>query len=213
KDARLIIHGMKVAAKRYLRGYALRLMIAFLFYDLAFQFVNYLAEEFYNLNNLRKDFLLVEGAGIFLGGLAARTAFTYIRNFRSSYKTILIFSLALFAIFLTPWLRYFFTGKFALDSVTLLSFSSIGGVVLALSFGYFSHKVTPHETGLLFGIMEGIEIFAEGAVSLSFFLGDLKQPTSNAIITSVILLIVIGIGALLVSKKDETVGMVEHRHH
>jgi len=203
KDARLVSHELRKAAKKYLRGYALRLMFAFLFYDLAFQFINYLAEEFYGLDALRQDFLLVEGAGIFLGGLAARIGFTYAKNFRSSYKTILIFSLALFSVFLIPWGRSLITGEFAIDSFVQLLFSSVGGVVLALSFGYFSHKVTPHETGLLFGIMEGVEIFAEGAVSLTFFLGNLKQLSNNPHMAVLIMLILIGIGVILVSKKDE----------
>ncbi len=207
KDDKLVEHEMKEAAKKYLKGYALRLMIAFLFYDLAFQFINYLAEEFYSLDRLRKDFLLVEGSGIFLGSLVARTGFTYVKKFQSSYKTILIFSLALFAIFLTPWLRSFLTGKFILDNVTFLSFSSIGGVVLALSFGYFSHKVRSHETGLLFGIMEGIEIFAEGLISFSFFFGNWKQCASNAHIATFTLLLLIGIGVIFILKKEKKMNL------
>ena len=206
KDARLVPHELHHAAKKYLHGYALRLMLAFLFYDLAFQFINYLAEEFYDLNALRQDFLLVEGVGIFFGGLVARIAFTYLMNFRSSYKTILVFSLALFAVFLIPWIRELITEKFAIDGIVRLSFASIGGVVLALSFGYFSHKVTPHETGLLFGIMEGVEIFAEGAISLTFFLENLKQLASNPHMPAIIMLILIGIGVVLISKKEQLIG-------
>ncbi len=202
KDARLISNGLKQAAKKYLHGYALKLMIAFLFYDLAFQFINYLAETVYNLNDLRQEFLFVEGAGIFLGGLAARIGFTYTKRFRSSYKSILIFSLLLFSVFLLPWIKELITGEFVIDNVIRMLFSSIGGVILALSFGYFSHKVTAHETGLLFGIMEGIEIFAEGFISLSFFLVNLKEPANNPHIASIIMLSLIGVGVLFILKKE-----------
>jgi len=202
KDARLVPHETHKAAKKYLHGFALRLMLAFLVYDLAFQFINYLATEFYNLDELRQDFLLVEGAGIFIGGLVARIGFTYTK-FRSSHKSILIFSIALFAVFLLPWVREMRSGEFAIDNVVQLLFSSVGGVVLALSFGYFSHKATPHETGLLFGILEGVEILAEGAMSLTFYLGDLKKTAANPHIAVTIMLILIGIGVLLVLKKEK----------
>lgn len=210
KDSRLVSHEIGLAAKKYLRGYALRLMLAFLLYDLAFQFINYLATEFYKLDELRQDFLLVEGAGIFLGSLVARIGFTYTKRFRSSYKSILIFSLALFSVFLMPWIKGLITGEFAIDNAVRLAFSSVGGVVLALSFGYFSHKVTAHETGLLFGIMEGVEILAEGAISLTFFLGNLKQAASNPHIAAVVMLILIGIGVVLISKSDGEENKVLH---
>ena len=203
KKAKLVAHEIKHAVKTYLHRYALRLMLAFLFYDIAFQFINYLATEFYNLDKLRQDFLLVEGGGIFLGGLIARIGFTYIKSFRSSHKTILVFSFLLFSVFLIPWGRELITGKFSIDNLVLLLFSSVGGVLLALSFGYFSHKVKPNETGLLFGIMESIEIFAEGAISLLFFLGNLKETANSPHIIVTIMLIIIGIGIMLVSKKDK----------
>ncbi len=203
KDARIVSNELKQATKKYLHGYALRLMIAFLFFDLAFQFINYLAETLYDLNGLRQEFLFVEGAGIFLGGIIARIGFTYTKHFRSSHKTILISSIALFFVFFIPWIKVIFDQTFVIDNLTRLLFSSIGGVVLALSFGYFSHKVTAHETGLLFGIMEGIEIFAEGMISLTFFLGNIKGPAGNPHIASIVMLVLIGIGVLFVFRKEE----------
>ena len=153
-------------------------MIAFLFYDLAFQFINYIAEEFYGLNELRQNFLLVEGAGIFLGGSVAKIGFTYVKRFRSSFKTILIFSLALFSVFLIPLDKGTAYGRIC-DRYynTSFIFFCRWCCVSTIIWIYLPHKVTPHETGLLFGIMEGIEIFAEGAISLMFFFGNLKTIT------------------------------------
>ncbi len=203
KDDKLVSHEMNHALKKYLKGYGLRLMIAFLFYDLAFQFFNYLAIEFHSINEIRQDFLLVEGSGILLGSLISRIGFTYTKIFNSTYRIIFIFSLALFVVFFIPWIKGMIAGEFVIGNFVRFMFSFIGGIILSLSFGYFANRVTPHETGLLFGIMESIEIFAEGVISLAFFLGNLSYIANNVHFTILGMLVLIGIGVVLLSNKEK----------
>lgn len=209
EDSRVMHGQIKDLGRKYLHGYAVRLLLSFFILCVAFQFVGYLPITFAALKEIRGEFLLVEGFGVFIGCVVARFAYTYTRRFKSSYQSLLSFTLVLFLTFFIPWLRMHFMGVPIFNGITLLSFASVGGAVLSLTFGYFSHKALPHETGVLYAALEGIMVLAEGVTALFFFLGGPALISSKICISCILPVLLIGLGLLLIIKKEGHQAMPE----
>lgn len=195
------IHSIKTSKKHFLIGYPLRIMIAFLIYDYAYQLINYWFESYSDISSLKNEFYLVQGSGILTGCLFIRFALSFYNNFKSSYKTILLSSIILISTFLFPFLFHITMHNFlsSLDAIVLLSFSTIGGVVLALIFSYFAHLAEPHESGFLYGLLEGIEIFSEASAGIFLFTYS-KFLDKHFIPKSYIFIVLLTLGAIFIFK-------------
>ena len=197
KDAKKKLNHFHVAVKKYLKGYSLRLLVAFLFFNMAFQLTNYYTENYAHRDQLQIVLLMVEGVGIFAGCLFVKVA-----HLRASFKSlILVFSAGLL-IFAFSALTALFTEQRELSLYKFLVFAFVGGVSLPLIYGYYSKRVRAHDEGMLYGLLEGVQILAEALIPLFILADALLIPHETQVLTATPFLILIGLGLLLILKKE-----------
>jgi MFS family permease len=179
KEAKDPSNEITSAKKEYLSGYAWQLLVAFFLYDCAFQTPNYFSELvlIYNIKSIRFVFSEKE------------------KMLFRIRQALFISSLIMFSVFLFPFLRYKSLLHSNIDLMDLGWFSTIGGIILALIFIYFTNKVKVHERGFLYGILEEVETFAE-AISPVFVYNFL--PTKE--LTNIPFIILIGVGMICIIK-------------
>ena len=210
-------HEIKSAQKKYLRGYAWQLLVAFFLYDCAFQTPNYFSEAYYNTKKLSEEIDIV-GSGVLLGCIVVWVVLLSIYHVRSIRhlitkkermmyrirKNLFFSSLALFSVFLFPFAKWKSLFHSKIEFIDLFLFTFIGGIILALIFVYFTNRVKAHERGFLYGILEEVETLAE-AISPVFVYSFLPAGT----LTNIPFIILIGAGLLCIRKFKNKGNMVD----
>lgn len=172
-------HELRAAKREYFSGYAWSLLVAFFLYDCGFQIPNYFLEAYSSKFNLSKEIDVV-GSGIFIGCFVVWIVFLWFFLFGRAVdrdaklisvirKCIFFISFAYLLVFCFPCFNceYFF--KHVIGLKTLFVYSCIGGILLALIFIYFTNRVKVHERGLLYGVLEEIEILAEAVTPVVIY--------------------------------------------
>ncbi len=204
-------HEVASAQREYLSGYAWKLLVAFFLYDCAFQTPNYFSESHDNVYKLSREINVI-GGGILAGCLLAWMVLLFLYHASSLHRLVIqqekmlfrikqclfVCSFALFVVFLFPFLKHKSILHSNVELIHLGIFASIGGIVLALFFIYFTNKVKPHERGFLYGILEEVETLAE-AISPVFVYNFLPKEG----LTNIPFLILIGSGLVCIRRYKE----------
>lgn len=218
RDARLCKHEISLAKKEYLRGYSWQLLVAFFLYDCAFQTPNYFSEANYNTSKLSQEIDII-GCGIFIGCIAVWLILLSIYHVQSMHhlvtmkekmmfrirKSLFYASILLFSVFLFPFIKWRSLFHSNVGFAVIFFFACIGGVILALIFVYFTNKVKAHERGLLYGILEEVEILAEAIVPIFVY-----NFLAKGSLTNIPFIILIGVGLLCIRKYNGNKTVVRH---